>query len=314
VESYSTGTLLVEQWEDRRQVNMLNSFIPHQMVESTSANPRNTRMKPNSVMIYNAKMGGVDHVDQQMAPYESLRKSIKWYKKFAFHLFDLAVYNSYVIFKFHCTNTKESKLIYKNYLMALIEEMIEKNVVTRSRVGRPVLVSRGQPSTTNKVQHIAHFPMKILKANGKPSNSDCHLCHSKGKRKATPFKCTQCSKRLCIDRTNCFMEFHQNLQNQLDPATETRMESQVQSIASHQATSQSLLDPEFQIDSQSLLNSQFQSLRSHQVTQESQLESDQPKSQSLLDSQFQMDSEPLIQSQSLFGSSIQEHANTYLTW
>jgi len=50
-------------------------------------------------MVYNKKMGGVNHIDQQLAPYETLRKTIKWYKKLAFHLIDSALYNSHVLFK-----------------------------------------------------------------------------------------------------------------------------------------------------------------------------------------------------------------------
>jgi len=157
VNVYTNGTLLVEQWEDRRQVNMLSSFIPHKMVESLSSNPRNSRMKPKSVMIYSANMDGVDHFDQKMAPYESLRKTVKWYKKFAFHLFDLATYNSHIPFKHYSTNPADPRLIYKNFILALIEDIIDKNRVQRIPVGRPVLVPRNVLSTVLLVQRSRSF-------------------------------------------------------------------------------------------------------------------------------------------------------------
>jgi len=37
---------------------MLNSFISHEMKMSESRNPRNKRLKPASVLVYNKTMGG----------------------------------------------------------------------------------------------------------------------------------------------------------------------------------------------------------------------------------------------------------------
>src|SRR5207237_650563 len=101
---------------------MLNSFIPHKMELSESSNPSNTREKPSSVLIYNKKMNGVDYVDQQLAPYESLRKTVKWYKKLAFHIFDLCIYNSHILYN---NMHNEKNISYKEFLMNMIKELIE---------------------------------------------------------------------------------------------------------------------------------------------------------------------------------------------
>jgi len=98
VEVYTSGYLVLERWRDRREAVMLNTFVPHVMLFSDSRNPQNSRNKPISVLLYNNKMGGVDYIDQKLAPYESLRKTVKWYKKFAFHLIDLTIHNSHVLF------------------------------------------------------------------------------------------------------------------------------------------------------------------------------------------------------------------------
>lgn len=43
--------------------------------------------------------GGVDRTDQLLQPYEIARKSLKWYKKLAIHFLQLAMLNSFLLFK-----------------------------------------------------------------------------------------------------------------------------------------------------------------------------------------------------------------------
>lgn len=44
-------------------------------------------------------MGGVDRTDQLMQPYDMARKSLKWYKKLACHFLQLAMLNSFLVYK-----------------------------------------------------------------------------------------------------------------------------------------------------------------------------------------------------------------------
>jgi len=134
VESYVSNELLYEKWSDRRQVNMLNSFMPRKMEYVPSFNPNNNRENPTSVVRYNKTMGGVDYIDQILSPYKAERKTIRWYKKFFFHLLDLSVYNSFVLFK----NLNPSKrVVYLDFLEALITEIFVENKVKR-KIGRPL--------------------------------------------------------------------------------------------------------------------------------------------------------------------------------
>lgn len=51
-------------------------------------------MKPQCIVEYNTGMKRVDLGDQLAASYPSVRRSLKWYKKF-FNLYDLAVINTF---------------------------------------------------------------------------------------------------------------------------------------------------------------------------------------------------------------------------
>lgn len=57
-------------------------------------------------------MGGVDLLDQSICPYKSSRKSVKWYIKLYFHLIDIAVFNSFVVYNALHPNNKKKLLEY----------------------------------------------------------------------------------------------------------------------------------------------------------------------------------------------------------
>jgi len=178
---------------------MINSFMEHSMESSESENPNNTRDKPRSVLIYDATMGAVDCVDKTVKPYQSVRKSYKWYKKVFFNLLDVAIYNSFTLYT---TTRRLAKKDYKSFLLKIIEQILDKYPKESP--------NRGQPpaSSINKCQ--LPMPMKLLDENGKPKNSDCFYCKTTlGKRKATPYGCETCDKRLCIQgRDSCFKNHH----------------------------------------------------------------------------------------------------------
>jgi len=262
VESYVSNELLYEKWIDRRQVNMLTSFVPHDMEYVPSLNPNNNREKPASVVLYNKTMGGVDYIDQVLSPYKAERKTIRWYKKFFFHLIDLSVYNSFVVYK-NLNPTK--RVVYLDFLQDLVAEILDKNHVKR-KIGRPL-----RTINHNMENMSGHLPEKVLKANGKSSYSDCYVCRQSGKRKTTLFKCGPCNKRLCIGSSeSCYTKFHRNRDtyavtdlNQTSvnhsenrtPASEESDESQSQSLL-QESLSQSSFQ-ESQSQSQSLLSSQY---------------------------------------------------------
>jgi hypothetical protein len=199
-ESYVSEGLILERWEDRREVLMLNSFIDHEMLPSPTTNAFNQREKPKSVLWYNKNMGGVDYIDKQLSAYKFTRKSIKWYKKFAFHLIELTVHNSYLVYKhFH----PGKKTTFKDFILALVEEILEKNRVNRKRKIQ-------EPSQDGSIGQDLHLPEKTLNESGKPIKSNCHHCYKLGKRRQTPYVCSACKKRLCIQgKDSCFKMHHQ---------------------------------------------------------------------------------------------------------
>ena len=199
VQFFSTERLLALKWTDKRDVHMLTS-MHNSAMQMTETNSNKEVEKPACVIEYNANMGGVDRTDMLLSTTESVRKTIKWYKKVFFHLLDLAILNSHAVYKM---KTGENIPLLE-FQKVLIKTLIEKyrKVKPRTSGSRPYdghsplrLIERHFPSTypskpeTNK---------KILK--------QCIVCAKQGKRKSTTFTCKNCDVALCAE--GCFERYH----------------------------------------------------------------------------------------------------------
>lgn len=99
-------------WRDRRDVLMLTTM--HNMsVTTVLKRPKGERDKrplscPTCIADYNQHMGGVDLMDQQLSYYSlTQRRTLKWWKKVFWHLIDITVVNSWIIFR---SNNPESSI------------------------------------------------------------------------------------------------------------------------------------------------------------------------------------------------------------
>lgn len=66
-------------------------------------------------------MSGIDRADQMVKYYSSPRKQSLWYKKVLFHLLDIAVWNSYYLYK---KRFDSNSMTFKDFRDILIKNMI----------------------------------------------------------------------------------------------------------------------------------------------------------------------------------------------
>jgi len=66
-------------------------------------------------------MGGVDHNDAMIKVYSSVRKSLKWTTKIAFHFMEEAIFNSYIVYNKVIGNQR-----FMQFKLALIRQLIGK--------------------------------------------------------------------------------------------------------------------------------------------------------------------------------------------
>ena len=193
------------QWQDKRLITMLTTIHENQMVNKERRsrfgnNHEEDIAKPLCIEEYNKHMGGVDKSDQLLSYYGFIHKNLKWSNCAAFHLLDLAIVNSYILYKL--SNQEKRHKTHADFRIDLATSLLLES-------GYQMLEDVDQSPTPNDRLHGRHFPSKVpTRPNGKQSQRECAVCSFKkgNKRKTTTYLCKDCCVPLCI--TPCFELYH----------------------------------------------------------------------------------------------------------
>lgn len=190
------------QWMDKKPVNFISSaHSPRQTTTVLRRLQNGKRVEihcPKVVDVYNKNMGGVDRFDQYRERYEVGRKSLKWWFRILYFLLDLAIVNSFILWKLHHPAQSKSQLSYR---LKLAKQLIN-GFSSRKIQGRPVNYFKcSVPKEVRLAKSALHLPRVV------DTNRRCKLCSSKDKKqKRTKVICTYCKVPLCVK--NCFENFH----------------------------------------------------------------------------------------------------------
>jgi len=153
-------------------------------------------IKPQIVADYNQHMGYVDKGNRMANSYSINRRTCKWTKKLFFHLFDLAILNSYNLF----SSLEGKKISHSDFQNTLLGNLLaqsghERNV--QRPIGRP-------PAAATQVVRLEergrkHWPI--------PSATRCRVCAEKGFTRNVSVICERCEVALCCDR-RCLVDYH----------------------------------------------------------------------------------------------------------
>lgn len=132
-------------------------------------------------------------------------KVIKWYKKLFYHLLDLTLVNTYMLFVAK-TGTRPH---YEAFHRRLIKQIFERFA---GEAMRPKLKTPNTGSPPLRfVLSKGHFARLLVEREGeKEVQKSCYVCantvHRAPKRKATCYYCSVCGIPLCI--VPCFEQYH----------------------------------------------------------------------------------------------------------
>lgn len=197
-------------WVDNKEVNLL-STVHEPVDEPARRRQRGTGLrlrKPQVVNDYNINMRLVDKKDQVVASAECARKTMRWYKKLFFHLLDVVVYNTNVLF-FQLTGVKQKRA---EFCIELARELViqfKPVIVRRPLMPPPQPAGRDIEQPRRLTER--HFPSPVppTPAKAKPFRR-CYVCsrttRRQQRRKESHFQCTECDVGLCVHP--CFTEFH----------------------------------------------------------------------------------------------------------
>lgn len=174
---------------DKREVWMISTYHCPNMIDTKKIHYRTKEkiIKPQCIIDYNNTMGTVDKVDQILYSLNSTRKSVKWYKKFFFHLFDLAVYNTFILYNY----VTGRNLSFSKFHLYLIKQVLQKYSSGSPHTSK----SKGKSSDNEPFRLTQrHFPSPYVNntAIRKNAGRKCVVCTKHNKRRETHYECIKC--------------------------------------------------------------------------------------------------------------------------
>jgi hypothetical protein len=222
----------VVSWVDKKPVNLMSTYVSD--VEDVIRHEKDKKGKyvvtplkrPTLIGDYNRGMGGTDLFDQYMAYYRSCVKTKKWTHGVFFHLFNLCVVNSWIVYKTIHGLTKHQKFgNLKSYIEQIVENLLgepTEHVVgesslnmngwtsSKDNVAKPSWCKTEVPFTDPRYDNLSHWPTNLLDERnptefkrGKCRNPDCNS--------RTQIYCSKCRVALCVGNSSgvpCFAKYH----------------------------------------------------------------------------------------------------------
>ena len=168
-------------------------------VKATATTPfhvRNTRAPP-AVAFYCANMAGVDKSDRWLSEYSVLRSSRRWYMALFYRALDIAIVNSFILYKLATSAPVDNQFEFR---CELVDQLLEAH--------------RSATDGHTVSMDAVHMPVHRQHA------AACRYCEpvSRGRadlklaRPTTRIACDACDMHLCLNATrNCFAEHHLHL-------------------------------------------------------------------------------------------------------
>ena len=206
VQAYRSDDMLVVGWraaKKKKPVVMLSTECSAASIDVRSRATGNILSKPVVINEYNYSMNGVDKADQFTVYYSFIRRSKKWWRKLFFWLVEVAIVNSYILYRL----STQSPLTHLQYRRRLVDALASHHRITappRPHAGRPhacpLNPTGGDPARLNKQPHYL----------GKRELQDCLVCSNRpaGKRRRSKFYCKSCTSHPALCPTECFERYH----------------------------------------------------------------------------------------------------------
>ena len=203
--AFRSDRLLALGWraaQKKKPVIMVSTESCAKPTTVTSVATRRTSVKPKVVDDYNRSMNGVDRADQYTVYYSFIRKSVKWWRKLFFWLFEVTIVNSYILYCAHTTNP----MTHLQFRQSLVEALVSSRLTAappRPRQGRPRKRTRSSEDPERFNLQLGHFPKR-------GEMKECVYCSdaSHGARKRTSIYCKACPGKPNLCPESCFEHYH----------------------------------------------------------------------------------------------------------
>ena len=184
--------------------NMISDIVSH---TNSYVSMLYTCSTASNFQTYNLKMNTVDRSDQILSTFNIQRKCLRWWKTLFFHLIDIAVVNSYILFLEHQAKNPDDIKRPRGYNQCDFRDEIVRQICNFDEYGDPPLHITGRPSAPPSVFETEHIP------RASNTRRNCVVCYKQDKveRKTNNYcSAPQCEgKHMHITQErNCFGIFH----------------------------------------------------------------------------------------------------------
>ena len=162
--------------------------------------------QPLAIHEYNQFMNGVDRSDQMLAYYSVKRKCYKWWKTLFFHLVDIAVVNSFLLFQNYRIQQPDVEGLRRSASYAVIDfrEALVRQILDWEEYDDPPVYEKSTPGQSQF--DVVHMP------EVSEYRRACVVCSREGRgqlRVKTYCSAPQCQKFLHLQSDlNCFKTWH----------------------------------------------------------------------------------------------------------
>lgn len=181
-------------WHDTKTVVLASTAYPWHSKETVQrrmkdpATNQSTVMSvpcPDMLIKYNKSMEGVDKSDQFISYHKVTRKTAKYWKTCFYHLIDVAIVNSHILYNWIQSENDGRVLTENEFRDQFILEIISKYGIER----RPIEKSPQRPKRSVSAAIRISHGSKLYPSNKKSHCVYCYLHHTKS---YTQRKCPDC--------------------------------------------------------------------------------------------------------------------------
>lgn len=200
--------IYVSKWKDKRDVLSISTAHVPQLVEVQNKFKKKIT-KPLDIVKYNENMSGIDRADQMISYYSCPSKTVRWYKKVIFHLLDIAMWNSFYIYK----HNLEKKPSFISFRKEVLRDLLW---IEGKKDGRE-FVAKVAVRTKRRLTRMNEKENHILEEIPRPEKSTrtgkfykrCRQYSLEKNRKETAWQCNICvgNPPLCVGK--CFEKWHE---------------------------------------------------------------------------------------------------------
>jgi len=152
-------------------------------------------------------MNAVDRSDQILSKNCALRKCMRWWKTLFFHMIDIAIVNSYILFQLHRAEHPDNEALKRPHKFAIAEyrEELVRDLAGFNEYGPPPV---SKPPTREPGEFVTvHIPKFA------DTKRNCKVCYTVAKEEMKVRSCCsapQCNNVYlhCTRDKNCFEIWH----------------------------------------------------------------------------------------------------------